>query len=144
MARWQSVKSLPDLSQSNCGDEKMSIVLSVVPRDHPTIRPRLSDLTDEIRVQHIVHSETLWTRSGGIRGGSQSVVRRIESYQAFNSCIDWRRLRFRRATRVDDLRARESFSRSESQSSRALASRSDSPLTFLTAISTALIATYHT
>jgi hypothetical protein len=71
--------------------------LSRMPSQHPGVGPGLSDFAHQIRVQHEVHKDTRRTRSGGRRGGSQSVTPRMESYQAMISFMAGRDLRLRRA-----------------------------------------------
>jgi hypothetical protein len=45
---------------------------------------KVSHFADRVRVEHEVHNRNGFTRSSGIRGGSQSVVPRTESCQAFS------------------------------------------------------------
>jgi hypothetical protein len=51
---------------------------------------RLLRFAQRIRVQHKVQNRNGLTKSSGIRGGSQSVVSRTESCQAFNFFMRWR------------------------------------------------------
>jgi len=138
MAGRQQMKSLPNLGQGDGGDEQMSRILDGMPAEHADIGTRFSEFADHVGVQHEVHKDTRRTESGGIRGGSQSVVPRMESYQA----VSWRMVRrdlwLRRDRLTDGRRFPERVSRA-SQWSNSLAWLSDKPLTFLTASSTELI-----
>ncbi len=74
---------MPALSEANRRKKQVSWVLSSVPRKDLRIRAWLSDLAHHIRVQHEVHPKELQLAlSEGIRGDSQSVVPRMDSYHA--------------------------------------------------------------
>jgi hypothetical protein len=75
---------MPHFGYRNGGDKKMGRVLSIVPGDEAGIRARFFSFADRIRVEHEVHRRTDLTRSSGIRGGSQSVVKRTEFCHAFS------------------------------------------------------------
>jgi hypothetical protein len=134
----QGMKALPYLCKRNGGDEQVSRVLCCMPCDGTLIRAGLSHFTDEVRVEHEVHSSKRETTSGGICGGSQLVVLRTESYQA----MIWRMLgcplRLLRRDWEGLVRSERAL-REDNQTRRALAWLSDRPFTFFTAISTLLI-----
>jgi hypothetical protein len=130
---------MPYFSHSNGGDEKMGRVLGIVPRGEVRIGSGFFRLADRIRVEHEVHKRTALTRSSGIRGGSQSVVKRTEFCHAFNFFIENRALGLRRVGRDDRFREVPLTGRADSQPNNSRACRSDSFLTFLTATSTALM-----
>jgi hypothetical protein len=94
-----------------------------------------------IRVQHEIHSRIGLTRSSGIRGGSQSVIKRIESYHAINSRIERRALAFRGEARDGFLGAFPFGFCLANQVNNSRACRLVSFLTFRTASSTALMMT---
>ena len=116
----------------------MSGVLSIHPSKIIRVGARLSQLADSIRVQHEIHSRKGFTRSSGIRGGSQSVMPRTESCHSLNFCFLRASALCRdlRRGRVEDLPL---VWRSSNQPNNSRAWRADNFLTFLTAISTALI-----
>lgn len=87
-------------------------------------------MTHHVGIENEVHNFTRCTRSSGIRGGSQSVVLRIESYHAFKSAIVCWRLGLRRGL-AEGLEARARGFCCASQSSSAEASVSERPCTFL-------------
>lgn len=132
------MEAMPYFAQGNGGDEKASGVLSIHPRKIIGAGTRLSQLANSIRVQHEIHSRKGFTRSSGIRGGSQSVVPRTESCHSLNFC-------FLRANALGrDLRRGRTEAlplpwRSANQPNNSRAWGADNFLTFLTASSTALI-----
>jgi hypothetical protein len=132
------MEAMPYFTQGNGGDEKVSRVLSTHPRKIIGVGAGLSQVANSIRVQHEIHSRKGFTRSSGIRGGSQSVVPRTESCQSLNFCFLRANALCRdlRRGRVADLPLVWSPS---NQPNNSRAWRADSFLTFLTAISTALI-----
>jgi hypothetical protein len=131
----QGMKALPGFRQSDCRNEQMGSVLAGVPFDYALIRARLSDFADEIRVEDEAHKDTRLTRSSGMRGISQSVVPRIESYHAMSCWVVRADVRLRRRGRI--LAAGVS-SNCCSQAKSFLACFGDKRLTSLMAISTAL------
>ena len=78
-------------------------------------------------------------RSSGIRGGCQSVVKRIESCHALIFCMERRGGVLRRGVRASGLNEAPFDCRAVSQPNNSRAWRADSFLTFLTASSTALM-----
>jgi hypothetical protein len=131
----EGMEALPGFGQSNRRDEQTGCVLARVPGDHTLIRTRLSDFTDEIRVENETHKDTRRTRSSGMRGISQSVVPRTESYHAMSCWVVRAGLRLRRRARI--LIAGVPWSCS-SHAKSFLACPGDKRLTSLIAISTAL------
>src|SRR5437879_12433675 len=117
----------------------MSGILGVQPIEHSGIGPWLSRLADRVRVQHEVHRPTTLTRSSGIRGGCQSVVPRTELCHAFSLCMDWRAVLLRRDLRGGRFRVVPFGCRASSQLNNSRVWRGDNFLTFLKAISTALM-----
>jgi hypothetical protein len=134
MVRRERVEALPCFRQSDRRNEQTGCVLAGVPFDDSLVRARLSNFTDEIRVENEAHKDTCRTRSSGMRGISQSVVLRMESYQAM-SCSMVRAARLRRRAR---LFAPGVSSSCCSQARSFLACLGDRRLTSLMAISTAL------
>jgi len=110
-----------------------------MPVDESGIGSGLPGFADGIRVQHEVHNRTGLTKSGGIRGGSQSVVPRTESSHAFNSRMEGRAFALRRDFLAGGLSEADLRDCWTSQFNNSRAWLSDSLLTFLTASSTALI-----
>jgi hypothetical protein len=135
MVGLQRMKALPRFRQGNRRNEQTGCVLARVPGDHTLIRARLSDFTDEIRVENEAHKVTRPTRSSGMRGISQSVVPRMESYQAMSCCVVRADVRLRRRART---LAGGIFWNCSSQAKSLLACFGDKRLTSLMAISTAL------
>jgi len=133
------MKTVPDLPYRDRGDKKVGRVLGVKPTDKTGIGARLFRFADRIRVQHEVHNRNGLTKSSGMRGGSQSVVSRTESCQAFNFFIRWRAVPLRHQGRGRRSAAVPLARRPSSQSNNSRAWGADSFLTFLTASSTALM-----
>ena len=133
------MKAVPHFGQCNGGDEKAGRVLGVMPSDQAGIGSRFFRPADCVRVEHEVHRRTGLTRSSGIRGGCQSVVKRIESCHALSFCMERRALVLRRDAWEERLRAVACDWRSASQFNNSRAWPSESLLTFLTAISTVLM-----
>jgi hypothetical protein len=102
------------------------------------VRLGFGHFADGVRVEHELHREVRFTKSSGIRGGSQSVVNRIESYQDLIFFIEGRLAGWRRAVRRA-VRAVALFNeRVPSQVNNSCAWLGDSFLTSLMASSTAL------
>jgi hypothetical protein len=135
MVGLQGMKALPRFGQSNRRNEQTGCVLTCVPVDDPLVRARLSDFTDEIRVENEAHKDTRRTRSSGMRGISQSVVPRTESYQAMSCWVVRADARLRRGARARIAGVPCSCS---SHAKSFLACFGDKRLTSLMAISTAL------
>jgi hypothetical protein len=81
MPRVQAIKALPHFGQCDGGNEKVCGVLGKMPIDQARVRLGFDHFADGVRVEHELHREIRFTESFGIRGGSQSVVNRMESYQ---------------------------------------------------------------
>ena len=138
MVRRQTVKAAPHFGQRDGGNEKLCRVLNIMPRHETGIGPRLLRLADRIGVQHEVQNRKgLNESSSGIRGGSQSVVKRIASCHALSFFMRRCAAALRRVVR--GAFAMPFGCRASSQPNNSLAWRADSFLTFLTAISTALM-----
>src|ERR1039458_8900270 len=137
MVRRQTVKAAPHFRQRDGGDEKLCRVLDIMPRHETGIGQRFVGFADRVGVQHEVQNWKGLTKSSGIRGGSQSVVRRTESCHASSFFMRRRAAALRRVGR--GVFAMPFGCRASSQPNNSLAWRADSFLTFLTAISTALI-----
>jgi hypothetical protein len=131
----EGMKALPGFCQSNRRDEQTGCVLARMPGDHTLIRPRLSDFTDEIRIENETYKDTRRTRSSGMRGISQSVVPRMESYHAISCWVVRADVRLRRREGILIAGAPCSCS---SQAKSLFACLGDRRLTSLMAISTAL------
>jgi|KBSMisStandDraft_5_1062788.scaffolds.fasta_scaffold159594_2 hypothetical protein len=135
MVRLQGVKALPRFGQTDRRNEQPGCILAGVPLDYPLIRARLSDFTDEIRVENEAHRDTRRTRSSGMRGISQSVVPRMRSYHDISCWLVRALVRLRRRART--LPA-EGFGNCSSHAKSFLACFGDKRLTSLMANSTAL------
>src|SRR6266850_7025337 len=135
MVGLQGMKALPRFRQSNRRNEQTGCVLTCVPGDYTLVRARLSNFTDEIRVENEAHKDTRRTRSSGMRGISQSVVPRTESYQAMSCWVVRADARLRRGARARIAGVPCSCS---IHAKSFLACFGDNRLTSLMAISTAL------
>ena len=131
------MKAVPDFGQRDRGNEKMCRVLGVMPSHEAGVGSWFFRFADRIRVEHEVHRRTDLTRSSGIRGGCQSVVKRTESCHALSFFMEWRAVVLRRDSR--DGWAVPFGCRAVSQPNNSLAWRADSFLTFLTASSIVLM-----
>lgn len=133
MRQWKRVKALPYFRECNRGDKCVRDVLRRQPSQDFGVRTGFANFADDVRVQHEIHSETRRTSSFGMRGGSQSVKPRMESYHAITRRMDWAR-NLRWPGLLEWLVA----SRADSHASSCLASLGDNPFTFRMAVSTAL------
>lgn len=131
------MKAQPYFGQGDGGDEKMGRVLGVMPSNEAGIGSRFLRLADRVGVQHEVQNWKGFTKSSGIRGGCQSVVRRTESCHALSFFMRWCAAVLRRVVR--GVFAMPFGCRADSQPNNSLACRADSFLTFLTASSIALM-----
>ena len=129
----------PHFGECNGGDEKVGRVLSVMPCDQAGIGSRFLRLAHGVRVEHEVHRRTGLTRSSGMRGGCQSVVKRTESCHALSFCMERRAVVLRRNLRDGCFREVPFACRAASQPNSSRAWRAESFLTFLTASSTVLM-----
>src|SRR2546427_4147642 len=139
MAQFQTMKAVPHFSKGDCGDEKASRILGILPFNQRQIRARFFRLAHRVRVQNETHTPCRCTRSSGIRGGSQSLVNRTESCHFFSLRRECRALMLPR-----DARSRRLFElpfdcRPPNQSNISRASRPNIFLTLLTASSTPLL-----
>src|SRR6266702_1997683 len=82
------MKAVPHFGQGNGRYEQMGGILHIVAPDEANVWAWFLRLTDCIRVEHEVHKWGSATRSSGIRGGSQLVVKRIESCHLLSLCIE--------------------------------------------------------
>ena len=137
MIRRQRMEAPPYFGQSDGADKKPCWVLNPIPSHESVIGQRFFGFADRIGIQHEVQNWKGSTKSSGIRGGSQSVVRRTESCHASSFFMRRRAATLRRAVR--DALATPGDGRASNQPSNSLAWRADSFLTFITASSTALM-----
>jgi hypothetical protein len=131
------VETLPNFAESDRGDQEIGWILRIMPEQQSWIWPRLCGLADRIGVQHPLHRTMRLTSSSGMRGGSQSVLKRTESCHFLICNFDRavrRGFRGRGLIRFAGLNCRFA-----SQCSNSRASGGESCLTFSTATSTALI-----
>jgi len=139
MIRFQVMKPTPNFRQRQRGDEQTGRILPIAPRHKSRIGPRFFRLADRIRVEDEIHSWNGRTRSSGIRGGSQSVVSRMESSHAFNRASRRRAVILCFAVWERCFKVVSSAFRASNQPNNSRACRAESFFTFLTATSTALI-----
>ena len=128
---------MPYFGQGDGGDEKSRRILQIMPRHEAGVRSRFLHFADRVRIQHEVQNRKGLTKSFGIRGGCQSVVKRTESCQALSFFMARRAEALRRAAWDGCATARDC--RASNQPSNSLACRADSFLTLLTARSTVLM-----
>src|SRR6266576_3427973 len=126
------METMPHFRQCNARDEKMCRVLGIMPCDQARIGSWFLSLANRIRVEHEVHRRVGLTRSLGIRGGCQSVVKRIESCHALSLCMERRALLLRRDGLAEFLKEVPFAGRAASQPNNSWAWRADSFLNFLT------------
>jgi hypothetical protein len=132
------MKTVPHFRQCNTGNKKMGGVLGIMPCDQARIGSWFLSLANRVRVEHEIHKWMGLAMSFGIRGGSQSVVKRIESCHALSLCMEWRALLLGRDGRADFFKKAPFGWCLASQPNNSRAWRADSFLTFLTASSTVL------
>jgi hypothetical protein len=141
MSGVQPMKALPNFRECDCSNEKACRILRVPPGNVPGIGPWFFRLAYRIRVQHEIHGRNSkdFTKSSGILGGSQSVVRRTESSHALRFFRRWRGVPFRHHARIRRLDAFPPLVCCSSQPNKSRASPADNFFTFWTASSTVLI-----